>query len=131
MFKTPIRDANGEHTGGYAQLDLMFGNPAFQAWSMRGEPGKFKGVHRHIIMANIAKANGMKWSYRDGLVNRNTNEIVTQDPKEISAKLIPGATPKDFESVEAILNKLYSTFSGQQLEDSRTCPTATSQKNHV
>lgn len=106
-FKLPIRDKNGEHTGGYAQLDLMFGNPDFMAWSMRGEPGKYKGVHRHIIMASIAKAQGMKWSYLNGLMDRATNEVISQDPKAIAKKLLPGATDKTFSSVESILDFVY------------------------
>ncbi len=115
-FKTPIRDASGKHLGGFAQLDLMFGDPKFQQWAMRGEPGKFKGVHRHVIMANIAKANGMKWSYLNGLVDRNTNEIISKDPDTIVRKMLPGATVKDFESVESILSFLYSHFEGPELE---------------
>jgi hypothetical protein len=114
-FKTPIRDSKGRHTGGFAQLDLMFGNPAFQKWSMRGEPGnEYKGVHRHIIMASIAKAHGMKWSYRDGLVNRVTNEVISQDPNQIVRTLLPGytANPADL-SVKSILDYVYTKYKGQ------------------
>jgi len=113
-FKTPIRDENGRETGEFAQLDLMFGNPHFQAWSMRGEPGEFKGMHRHIIMASIAKAQGMKWSYKEGLVNRATNETISQDPKEIVRKLLPGysANPMDL-SVNSILEYVYKKYKGQ------------------
>ncbi len=107
-FKTPIRDASGKHTGGFAQLDLMFGNPDFMAWTLRGEPGTtYKGVHRQIIMASIAKAQGMKWSYLNGLMNRTTNDVISQDPKVIAQKLLPGATVKTFDSVENILNHIY------------------------
>jgi len=67
-------------------------------------------------MANIAKANGMKWSYLNGLVDRNTNEVISQDPTTIAKKLLPGATVATFESVDSILKFLYSKFSGPELE---------------
>ena len=110
-FKLPIVTPKGEQTGEYAQVDLMFGNPSFMTWSMRGEPGNtYKGMHRHIIMASIAKAGNMKWSYLNGLVDRASNQVISQDPKEIAAKLLPGATVKDFDSVEAILNFIYKKY---------------------
>ncbi len=119
-FKTPIRNTRGEviHKNlkpEFAQLDLMFGNPRFQAWSMRGEPGNnFKGVHRHIILASIAKAQGKKWSYKNGLVNRATNEIISQDPKEIVRTLLPGYSGNPDElSVESILDYVYKKYNGQ------------------
>jgi len=118
-FKTPIRNERGEIIHKelkpeYAQLDLMFGDPKFQAWSMRGEPGEFKGMHRHVIMASIAAANGMKWSYKNGLMNRSTNEIISQDPKTIVRKLLPGysGNPDDL-SVESILEYVYKKYKGQ------------------
>jgi len=113
-FKTPIRDRKGNELGEFAQLDLMFGNPKFQAWSMRGEPGEYKGMHRHIIMASIAKAQGMKWSYKAGLVNRATNETISQDPKEIVRTLLPGysSNPMDL-SVKSILDYVYKKYKDQ------------------
>lgn len=114
-FKLPIRNERGEiiyHNlePSYAQLDLMFGNPEFMSWSMRGEPGKYKGIHRHILIASIAKAQGMKWSYLNGLVSRTTDEIITQDPNEIAKKILPGASAKDLTSVESILNFVYKKY---------------------
>jgi len=115
-FKLPIRDEKGEviYNNGrpmYAQLDLMFGNPKFQKWSMRGEPGKYKGVHRHILLSNIAKENGMKWSYKNGLVDRATNKIISQDPKEIIRILLPGyAGDPNKLSVESILDYIYKKY---------------------
>lgn len=103
-LKTPI---NGDANNGYVQTDFMFGRPDWQRFSMIGSPegSQFKGVHRHILLASIAKAKGMKWSYKNGLVNRETNEIISQDPTEISRVLLNGS-PTDLLSVEAILNKI-------------------------
>jgi hypothetical protein len=114
-FKLPIRNERGEIIynnlePSYAQLDLMFGNPEFMSWSMRGEPGEYKGIHRHIIMASIAKAQGLKWSYLNGLLDRGTDKIISQNPDEIAKKLLPGATAKTLSSVGSILDFVYKKY---------------------
>ena len=103
-FKTPI---NGEAKNGYVQTDFMFGDPNFQRFSMTGSPegSPFKGMHRHVVLASIAKAQGMKWSYKNGLMDRETNEVITKDPSEIAQKLFNG-TAADLASVETILAKI-------------------------
>ena len=103
-FKTPIR---GDETKGYVQSDFMFGEPNWMKWSMQGgrEGSELKGAHRHVILASIAKARGMKWSFQNGLVNRETNEVITKDPNEISKKLLgQTATPKDLNDPEAVID---------------------------
>lgn len=113
-FKTPIRNASGKDLGQFAQLDLMFGNPKFQAWAMRGEPGEYKGVHRHILMAGIAAAQGKKWSYKNGLVGRFSGEVISQDPKTIVRKLLPGYSGNPMTlSVESILEYVYKKYKNQ------------------
>lgn len=103
-LKTPIL---GDPNKGYVQTDFMFGRPDWQRFSMTGSPegSPYKGAHRHILLASIAKAQGMKWSYKNGLVNRETNEIISQDPTEIAQKLFNG-TANDLASVETILAKI-------------------------
>ena len=103
-FKTPI---NGEAKNGYVQTDFMFGDPNFQRFSMTGSPegSPFKGMHRHVLLASIAKAQGMKWSYKNGLMDRETNEVVSKDPSEIAHKLFNGSAA-DLASVETILAKI-------------------------
>jgi hypothetical protein len=105
-LKTPIL---GDVANGYVQTDFMFGNPEWQRWSLRGagEGSPYKGVHRQVLMASIAKAQGMKWSYKNGLVDRETNQVITQNPTEIAQKLF-GGTPADLESVETIIAKIKS-----------------------
>lgn len=103
-FKTPIK---GDDELGYVQADFMFGEPSWMKWSMQGgkEGSQYKGAHRHILLASIAKSKGMKWSFQNGLMNRETNDIITKDPNEIAKKLLGQmAGPKDLESVESILN---------------------------
>jgi hypothetical protein len=105
-LKTPIL---GDPNNGYVQTDFMFGNPEWQRWSLRGagEGSPYKGVHRQVLMASIAKAQGMKWSYKNGLMDRETNQVITQDPTEIAQKLFNGTAP-DLESVETIVAKIKS-----------------------
>ena len=118
-FKVPIRNHRGEIVyknlePEFAQLDLMFGNPKFQAWSMRGESGKFKGMHRHVIMASIAAQQGLKWSYKNGLVDRASNKVISQDPKTIVRKLLPGYSGDPLSlSVESILDYVYKKYKNQ------------------
>jgi hypothetical protein len=103
-LKTPIL---GSTSNGYVQTDFMFGDPNWQKFSLRGSPegSPYKGLHRQILLASIAKAQGLKWSHKHGLVDRDTNEVITQDPKEIAARLIDGV-PSDLDSVESIIKKI-------------------------
>ena len=104
-FRTPIQGKEGE----FVQTDFMFGDPEWMKWAMRGsgKDSKYKGVHRHVIMSSIAKTMGLKWSYKQGLVDRATDEVVTKDPNEIAKRLLgPKYTEKDLLSVESILNAI-------------------------
>ena len=96
-FKTPI---NGDPKNGFAQTDFMFGDPEWVKFSMAGEYGDdgIKGKHRHILLNSIGKARksedypqGFKWSYTRGLVDRETDKVVTNDPNKI-AKILLGQT---------------------------------------
>jgi len=112
-LKTPIL---GDPSNGYVQTDFMFSdNPAFQSFSYAGTgAGEFKGVHRNILLASIAKALGMKWSPKFGLVNRETNEVISNNPQEIAKQLVNG-TIQDLASVETILNKIKGRADYDQL----------------
>jgi len=112
-LKTPIL---GDPSNGYVQTDFMFSeNPQFQSFSYAGTgEGEFKGVHRNILLASIAKAQGMKWSPKFGLVNRETNEVISNNPQEIANTLVNG-TVQDLASVETILNKIKGRQDYEQL----------------
>ena len=104
-FKTPI---NGDEGNGYVQTDLMFGDPQWMKWSLRGASGDspYSGAHRQIMMSSIATAQGMKWSANAGLLDRETNELISTIPAEIAKKLLgPTAQLDDLESVETIVTK--------------------------
>lgn len=100
--KTPIL---GDKSNGYVQTDFMFGDPEFQKFALNTGESDYKGVHRAILLASIASAQDMKWSYKNGLMDRETNEIITKNPDEIAEKLI-GGTAADLSSVESIVKKI-------------------------
>jgi hypothetical protein len=101
-LKTPIL---GDKSNGFVQTDFMFGDPEFQKFALNTGESNYKGVHRAILLASIAKAQGMKWSYKNGLVDRDSNEIITKNPQEIAQNLING-NAADLSSVESIVKKI-------------------------
>ena len=114
-FKTPIR---GSAKNGYVQTDLMFGDPDWMKWSLRGgEVGsEYKGSDRHVMIASIAKPQGYKWSHKAGLLNRETNEPITKDPNKIAELILgKGATANDLNSVETIHAKIKARSDYDQL----------------
>jgi len=105
-YRTPI---NGQALNGFVQADFMFGEPQWQKWALSGAPAgsEFKGKHRAIVLASIARARGMKFSVKNGLLARETDKPISKDPDEI-AKILVGGTEKDLASVESIVSKLKS-----------------------
>ena len=68
---------------------------------------KFKGLNKMIALAKLAKNKGMKFSPYRGVVNRETNELITNDLDKIAKTLIgPNSTGKDIGSVESIVSAL-------------------------
>lgn len=123
-FKTPIR---GKTAMGFVQTDFMFGDPSWMRWSMRGGDvqSQYKGVDRHLLLASIAKANGLKWSHKNGLVSRTTNKTISLDPKYIAQVLLgPDATADDLQSVESILAKIKNLPNYQELVADARAPLA-------
>jgi hypothetical protein len=107
-FKTPIL---GKIENGCVQTDFMFGNPEWMRWAMKGgqEGSQFKGVHRHILMASVAKAQDLKWSFKNGLLDRSSDEVITTNPEQIAKTLLGNdADASDLDSVETIIRKLKS-----------------------
>ena len=101
-FRTPI---NGNPENGYVQTDLMFGDPNWMKFALKGsgDDTVYGGKHRMIMIASIAKAQGMKWSPTSGLVDRASNTPISKDPEEIANRLLgPGATKQTLDSVESI-----------------------------
>lgn len=104
-LKTPI---NGDPENGFAQTDFMFSaDPRFQQGSMTGGQGAYRGEHRHILLSSIARARGLKYSPKFGLVDPETNEPVSGgNDWNVIAKQLLGQTAsvKDIRSVDSIVN---------------------------
>lgn len=104
-LKTPIK---GDPVNGFVQSDFMFSvNPKFQQGSMIGGQGQYRGEHRHILLSSIARARGMKYSPKFGLVDPETAEpLPNGDDWNVIAKQLLGqtATVKDIRSVDTIIN---------------------------
>lgn len=104
-LKTPIK---GDEANGFVQADFMFStNPKFQQGSMIGGSKTYRGEHRHILLSSIARARGMKYSPKFGLVDPETNEPVPGgDDWNTIAKQLLGQTAslKDIRSVENIIS---------------------------
>ena len=106
-FKTPI---NGDPAAGFVQTDFMFtANPVFQQGALRGgsAPGSvLKGMHRNILLASLAKAHGIKYSPKLGLVDTAKNELMPDGTDwDVIAKTLmgPTATATDTKTADSIL----------------------------
>jgi hypothetical protein len=90
------------------QVDIMVvdqGNTA-QKFHVHDIPkdSPYKGVHKQLAIAYLAKQNGMKWSPYKGLLDRETNELVANELDEIAKQILgSGASAKDLGSLESIL----------------------------
>jgi hypothetical protein len=105
-FKTPI---NGDSQNGFVQTDFMFGDPKFMQFALRGfgEESAYKGSDFLILMSSIAKPQGYKWSHSNGLINRETNTVITKDPNIVAQKLLGSkATIKDLDNFESVIRYL-------------------------
>lgn len=66
----------------------------------------YKGVHKQMLIAGLAKQEGYKWSPYKGLVNRETNELVSDDLDTVAELLLgKGAIGSDLGSVESIVKR--------------------------
>lgn len=107
-FRAPI---NGNPDLGWVQVDFMFSsNPRLSQFALSGPTdSRFSGTERNIVLNSIAKSLNLKLNQNTGLMNRDTNKLVTDDPDEIARTLLsPSATREDLSSVETIMKALAS-----------------------
>ena len=100
---------NGNPKNGFVQTDFMFSNkPRWTQFVLSSDPkSKYKGALRNIMMNSMAKALGYKLNQNDGIMNRATDEMITDDPARVAQMLLsPNATPSNLYSVESILKAL-------------------------
>jgi len=100
---------NGNPKNGFVQTDFMFSNkPRWTQFVLSNDPAsQYKGALRNIMLNSIAKSLGYKLNQNDGIMDRATNELITDDPARVAQMLLsPNAKPADLYSVEAILKAL-------------------------
>jgi len=108
---------NGNPKNGFVQTDFMFSNkPAWTQFVLSSDPkSAFKGALRNIMMNSMAKSMGYKLNQNDGIADRATNEIITDDPARVAQMLLnPNAKPSDLYSVESIMKALEADPKKQQ-----------------
>jgi hypothetical protein len=99
----------GNPANGFVQTDFMFSNkPRWTQFVLSNDPAsQYKGALRNIMLNSMAKSLGYKLNQNDGIMNRATNELITDDPARVAQMLLsPNAKPADLYSVEAILKAL-------------------------
>lgn len=100
-FLTPIR---GDSSLGFVQTDFFVeADPNWMRFSMSspGDSSRFTGAERNQLMSSLAKAQGMKYSWKNGLLNRSDESVISRDPNVIAQKLLgPRATASSLDSVE-------------------------------
>ena len=105
-FKTPI---TGRPDLGHVQTDFMFiKNIPFSKFFLSAAPeSSYKGRDRNVLINSVAKTLGYKLDQNQGLADRTTGQLITDDPNRI-AKLIlnRSATADDLRSVETIMKAL-------------------------
>ena len=106
-FLTPII---GNPANGYVQTDFMLlKNVAWSKFVLGAMPSdsKYKGRERNVLMNSLAKSMGYKLNQISGIADRNTNEIITDNPDQVAKMLLnKTATRQDLASVENILQAL-------------------------
>lgn len=106
-FRTPIK---GDPKNGYVQTDFMFMDDIpFAKWSMAAPASAFKGAHKHLVLASVAKSQGLKWSFKDGLSSRSTGDALRggKDPDYVAKILFgPNANGETISTVENMLAAL-------------------------
>ena len=105
-FKTPI---TGRPDLGYVQTDFTFlPKPPWGRFVLSGGSGsQYKGRERNVMMNSIAKSMGFKLNQNDGIADRTTNQLITDDPDKTAKLLLnPRATRSDLRNVETILKAL-------------------------
>lgn len=105
-FLTPIV---GDPKRGFVQTDFMFlPKPQFSKFILRQDPDtEYKGATRNVMINSIAKSKGYKLNQLQGIMDREGNRLISDDPATIARMLLhPGAAAEDLGSVERITRAL-------------------------
>ena len=105
-FRTPIM---GNPKNGFVQVDFMFfEQPEFAKFMFRQDSDStYRGSTRNVLINSIAKSLNFKLTPNQGITDRETGKLISNDPDQI-AKLLLGNTAiaNHLGSVEKILDAL-------------------------
>ena len=105
-FKTPI---NGNPKLGFVQTDFMFlQKPEFSKFILTAPANsEYRGQDRNVLLNSIAKSMGYKLNQNAGIMDRTTNDLISDSPDTIAKMLLnKRATQEDLASVETIVAAL-------------------------
>jgi hypothetical protein len=110
-FRTPIIGLDGE----FVQTDFMF-VPDIK-WAKfvlaNDETPPYKGMHRAVILSNLAKNINCKWSGLNGITNRETGAIVEGlNPDRVAQILLGDKRAKEgnLKTIPNIISFLYKKY---------------------
>lgn len=109
-FRTPIAYRDTE----YVQTDFIFVPDVKFAQFVysNDEQPPFKGMHRAIVLSNLAKRKNMKFSIK-GLIDRDTNEVIDNTNPDNIAKILlddQKASAKNLLNIKSILDFLLKKY---------------------
>ena len=111
-FLSPIWGNDNKETGRYVQVDFMLHpDPEFlKFFYTNNESAPLKGKDRNILLSAIAKNKNLTLS-TNGLLNRETKQLITKDPAEI-AKHLFGSSGRvtDLNNVASLVSKLVGLY---------------------
>ena len=118
-YRAPIIDNQGNKTGNHIQVDFMFhGDPDYlKFYYASNEIPPYKGAHRNITMAALAKTKGLLLSMK-GLFERETKAFVSKDPNVIAKRVLgEDATVDDLKNIPSLMNYLKSHYPPEKIKD--------------
>jgi len=118
-FLSPIWNKQGEITNKHVQVDFMFSDdPDYLKWFYASnETAPLKGKDRNILLSAVAKNKGYSLSI-NGLINRDTKQVLTKDPDTIAKTIFnKKATANDLNNVQAIVRKLIWIYGTEKAKE--------------
>lgn len=110
-FRTPIYGKDGE----YVQTDFMLvSDVKFAQFVLSNdEVPPFKGMHRAVVLANLAKNINLRWSGIKGLTSRETNAVVEDSNTDRISQILlgdTGARARNLLNIKSILTFLLKKY---------------------
>jgi hypothetical protein len=115
-FRTPIYNNNEQ----FVQTDFMFvPDLRYAKFTLaNNEQFPYKGMHRAVLLSNLAKNINMKFSGIKGITDRDTGAVIEdRNPDRVAQILLgnPSARERDLESIKNIMLNLKKRYKDNQV----------------